>query len=316
MPSASTYNRQAVGRIWRLVDLPVAWPGYAILLKGDRDKDLVIEPAELDDIDWISFSEAVGDFQRAGGIAPVDSKLGPETLKGLREFYGLEPSVPGVLKRTGDLVFASAEVPASPPPGSPLVGRNAEEKRICYLWNQYGAAIHQQSSTHGVPTTTALAVFSVESGTAYDLATGLLIIRFEPHVFREKAGQSIPWTRNGQKAEWDNFDRAYEANPEAALLSCSYGLPQLMGFNWRVTRHRTVREMVLAFQNSCIEQVRGFFDFVETNTLMGFIQHEDWRSFARHYNGPGNVDDYSGRLTRALKVVQTLAEDGAQFDLE
>jgi hypothetical protein len=62
MGSAATYNRDALGKIWNLHDLPVEWPGYQILLKGDLDQDLAIEPEELDEIDWIAFSETVGDF--------------------------------------------------------------------------------------------------------------------------------------------------------------------------------------------------------------------------------------------------------------
>jgi len=73
--------------------------------------------------------------------------------------------------------------------------------------------------------------------------------------------------------------------------------------------------MVLAFQSSCEEQVAGFFGFVRTNNLLRFIEREDWRAFTRRYNGPGNVDVYSGRLIRALKVIDSLHQDGAIFEI-
>ncbi len=57
------------------------------------------------------------------------------------------------------------------------MGRTPGEKRICHLWNRYGKAIHQQGAAHGLSTRSALAVFSVESGKAYDPATGLRIGR-------------------------------------------------------------------------------------------------------------------------------------------
>ena len=88
-------------------------------------------------------------------------------------------------------------------------------------------------------------------------------------------------------------------------MSTSYGLPQLMGFNWQVTRHPGVRAMVLAFQDSCEEQVAGFFNFVAQNGLTPYILNADWRGFTRRYNGPGNVEAYAGGLIRALKVVNT-----------
>ena len=85
MGSAAAYNRQALGKIWILQDLPQAFPGYPILLQGDLDHDLSLNPDELDKIDWIAFSEAVEDFQERAGLAPRDAKLGPVTLRKLRE---------------------------------------------------------------------------------------------------------------------------------------------------------------------------------------------------------------------------------------
>jgi hypothetical protein len=315
MSSPATYNRGAIGTIWNLRDLPAEWSGYAILLKGDLDNDLAIEPDELDGIDWIAFSEAVGDFQEQAGEKEPDSKLGPNTLKLLRKKFGQKPAVEGVLKTIGDLVLKKARQPTAPPPGTELVGRNDEERRICNLWNRYGAAIGEQSSQFSIPLESALAVFSVESGTAYDPATGLVIIRFEPHIFRKNAGKDVPWARGGQKTEWQNFETAFGVNPEAALLATSYGLPQLMGFNSWVTRFKSARELVLAFQDSCREQVAGFFGFVTKNKLERFIVDGDWRSFTKRYNGPANVDDYSGKLIRAMKVIGSLQQDGAKFQV-
>jgi hypothetical protein len=317
MASPATYNRQALGKIWNLPDLPVEWPGYQVLLQGDLDQDLVIDEEELAKIDWLAFSQAVEDFQNQAGLAPADAKLGPTTLRRLREHYGLSPAASGVLKRLGppEMVFRTAEVPVSQPPGPPLAGHTPEERSICSLWNKYGKAIAQQASHVAVPVETALAVFYVESKTAYDPATGLVIIRFEPHIFERKTGQALPFKRGGQREEWDNLERAYRVNPQAALLATSYGLPQLMGFNWQVTRHPGVREMVLAFQRSCEEQVAGFFAFIAKNHLIKPILQEDWQEFARRYNGPGNVATYSGKLVRAIKVVRSLKEDGACFTI-
>ena len=313
MVSAATYNRQAWGKIWNLPDLPEGCPVYQIILQGDLDGDLTLEPEELDKIDWMAFSEAVGDFQEREGMAPRDAKLGPVTLRRLREYYGVAPARSEVLKRLGELEFRPAAVPVSEPPGPPLVGQTPEERSVASLWNRYGAAIYRQAQAYRLPVETALAVFCVESNLAYDPRTGLVIIRFEPHIFQRKAGQEVAFSRGGQPAEWRNLSQAFDLNADAALLSTSYGLPQLMGFNWQVTRHPSVQAMVLAFQDSCEEQVAGFFNFVEQNGLNRYILNADWRGFTRRYNGPGNVDVYSGRLIRALKVVKTLTEDGARL---
>lgn len=313
MASAATYNRQALGKIWNLKDLPEACPGYQILLQGDVDHDLSLEPEALDKIDWIAFSKAVGDFQARAGLAPRDAKLGPVTLKRLRESYGVGPVASEILQRLGEMEFRPATVPVSPPPGPQLVGRTPEERSLGALWNRYGAAIYRLAQAYRLPVETALAVFSVESNQAYDPRTGLVIIRFEPHIFRRQAGPEVAFSRGGQQAEWRNLARAFALNANAALMSTSYGLPQLMGFNWRVTRYPSVQAMVLAFQDSCEAQVAGFFNFVEQNGLVRYILNADWRGFTRRYNGPGNVEAYAGKLIRALKVVNTLKEDGARL---
>lgn len=314
MTSPATYNRNAFGKIWTLAELPVEWPGYRILLNGDLDRDGALAAEELDGIDWLAFSEAVEDFQLGAGVEPLDARLGRVTLRKLREMNGLEPASPEILFMLGpDLALKPAATPVSEPPGPPLVGYSPEEQSICRLWNRYGQAIAVQAAAHGLPVIAALAVFWVEAKQAYDPATGLVIIRFEPHIFRRKTGHDLRFPRTGQPSEWRALAEAYRLDPEAALLSTSYGLPQLMGFNWPVTVHASVRDLVLAFQRSCEEQVAGFFAFVAQHRLITPIIQGDWQAFARRYNGPGNVPHYAGKLVRALKVVRILEEDGARF---
>lgn len=310
--SPATYNRRALGSYWNLTDIPPEWPGYAILLKGDLDHDLVLDPQEVEAIDWIAFSDTVADFQRQHGVLVADGKLDPITLGVLRA--GFDASEPTVLRTIGnDLLFRVAEEPVNEPSRQVGPGTSAEEKRICSLWNRYGGAIGQQAQEAGLTPRIALAVFSVESGTAYG-GNGLLIIRFEPHIFaRKSGGKHIGINRRGQTEEWDAFGRAYEVDQEAALLSCSYGLPQLMGFNWEVTSHQSAREMVLAFQRSCNEQVAGFFAFVKEKNLIPVVKNEDWDRFAERYNG--KRDPYSGRIRRAIRVVDSLILDGAAFEI-
>jgi hypothetical protein len=314
MSSAADYNQQAMGKLWGIYDLPKNFSGYQILLKGEQEQDSGQDPTSPDHVDWLAFSQAVRDFQAQAGLIPEDGKLGPETLTRLQASPGGAPAGPDTLNRLGDLAFHPATVPVSPPPGPPLVGRTPEQSRLCSLWNHYGAAIYHQAETYGLPVETALAVFAVESGTAYDPRTGLVIIRFEPAVFRRKTGQSIAYSRGGQHHEWQNLTRAYAVDPEAALWSTSYGLPQLMGFNWQVTGHASLAATVLAFQDSCVAQVAGFFGFVEHNDLVRFIKNTAWREFTRRYNGPGNVEAYSSRLIHSLSIAQTLKANGARFE--
>ncbi len=313
MVSAAAYNRSALNKIWNLEDLPKEYPGYQILLRADLDGDLSISSGELDRIDWLAFSETVREFQQRQGLAPRDARLGPVTLRRLRQYYGLTPDRPAVLKKLGDLAFRPASVPVSEPPSPPLTGRTPTEKSVCELWNRYGAAIYRQAKAYRLPVVVALAVFAVESQAAYDPGTGLVIIRFEPHIFHRQAKRGVLYSRGGQQREWRNLARAHDLDPQAALLSTSWGLPQLMGFNWRLTRHPRVQAMALAFQDSCEAQVAGFFEFLAGNGLRKYILNDDWQGFTRRYNGPGQVAAYSARLIDALKAVKALQEHGARF---
>ncbi|EFK05387.1 conserved hypothetical protein [delta proteobacterium NaphS2] len=64
----------------------------------------------------------------------------------------------------------------------------------------------------------------------------------------------------------------------------------------------------------CEEQIAGFSD-CRNQPSAAVHEAKDWRAFTRRYNGPGNVDVYSGRLVRALKVIESLEQDGAVFAL-
>lgn len=331
MPSPATFNRNAFGRLWNVVDLPVEWVGHRILMRGDANHDLIIELDEIDRIDWIAFSEAVTDFQKQARMkaAEQDGKLGKTTLSLLRRFHARPTAENGsgkpetdsenevnadtVLRQFSDFILRRATAPVCQPKTSVPAGHTPEERSVCFMWNSYGGAIAEQAAELKIPVESALGVFYVESKKAFDPVTGLVILRYEPHVFRRKSMRDIPAKRGGQSHEWLNFERAYDVHPEAALLACSYGLPQLMGFNFGVTRHKSPRDMVLAFQDSCSEQVAGFFAFVKANKLAKSIIAKDWRAFARVYNGPSAVDDYSGKLNRAMNVISSLKQDGAEF---
>lgn len=193
------------------------------------------------------------------------------------------------------------------------IAKSMTEKAIEDVWNNYGGAILENASNTGIPVESALSVFCTEAGRAYDTHSKLIIIRFEPNVFLKKTKKLITAKRGTQDKEWDNFRRAVEINEEAALWSTSYGLPQLMGFNYTVTRFSTMKEVLENFQRSCSEQVKGFFDFVKHNKLIKYVVSKDWPSFVERYNGKGQVDHYTSVLTSYLMSTDNLKSKGAVF---
>lgn len=307
--SAVYYNIRSLGRRWHLSDLPEEWLGFQLLANADWNKDWQVAADEILDVDWLSFGNAVRDFQRDHNL-PADGKLGPTTLATLQEVYQTGASRP--LLTLGSLALHRPKQPTSEPDHPIDFALTRQEQGIANLWNQYGRIIAQQADTYDIPLSTALAVFKVESGSAYDPETGLIIIRFEPHIFLRKAGQQVNIRREGQRAEWDALQKAFAINASAALDSVSYGLPQIMGFNAKHIGYDSAEALLLDFQNSCEAQVKGFFKFLEANDLLSSVRAQDWQTFTRRYNGSGNVPVYQGRLTQALETIEYMIEDGAE----
>lgn len=144
-------------------------------------------------------------------------------------------------------------------------------------------------------------------------------ILFEPHIFhRETKGafsDSYPavsypkWDRTKypktQAARWEQMAVAFSLHPEAALMSASYGLFQIMGFNWKATGVKDVYEYVRQVSHSEAAQLRLFEAYIGFSPCAKPLREKDWKTFARLYNGSGQVDYYAGELSKAYEKALT-----------
>jgi hypothetical protein len=100
------------------------------------------------------------------------------------------------------------------------------------------------------------------------------------------------------------------AGDEVALRCISIGGPQIMGFNFAALGYRSAGELYDAFQASEEAQVRGFLAFCERRglpgQLLGAIRNHNWPTFARLYNGDGNVPTYAALLSSAFDEARRL----------
>lgn len=91
---------------------------------------------------------------------------------------------------------------------------------------------------------------------------------------------------------------------EAAAKSISMGAAQIIGFNHVRIGYPSAQAMLQAFRNPSV-QVIAFLNFLMSDpTLWAAVQAHDWRTVARLYNGPGNVDTYAGLLERRYVRLQ------------
>lgn len=86
---------------------------------------------------------------------------------------------------------------------------------------------------------------------------------------------------------------------ECAMRGTSMGMGQLMGFHFAKLGYHTAGEMLLA-SHSLSVQIADFFKFVTQDARLITAMHaKDWAGFAKVYNGPGNVPEYSKRMAEA-----------------
>jgi hypothetical protein len=153
------------------------------------------------------------------------------------------------------------------------------------------------------------AVIDNESaGRGFDPATGKLLIRFEPAVFKRYTGKLIN-TQEGQAYEWQAFENASKLDKLHALMSTSWGLGQLMGFNFKACGYTSAEQMVENFSAGEDRQLHGMLCFIKSNKRLDeALKALDWKTFAYYYNGPNyRINRYDSRLEAGYHKYKTLS---------
>lgn len=165
----------------------------------------------------------------------------------------------------------------------------------------------------GVSVAIIQAFAEVESGGKSGFGpAGFPIIAYEGHIFRKltdkkydkthpflsypyvkKAGPE--WQRNnkGQKVAWKTLEDAMALDHDAALQSCSWGMFQVMGFNYASCGYKNVDGFVAAMKAGERGQLDAFVGFCKsTKGLTKALASKDFANLARLYNGQdyGNYD--------------------------
>ena len=143
-------------------------------------------------------------------------------------------------------------------------------------------------------------------------------VRFEPHLWHrhykklgltETQRDAMPFTRNDQvpfskvRSETNEtaFNKAMEINPSAALYCTSFGLYQVMGYQFPNYKNKTkAREHVVRFRQDPVGVSYELLEvwFSKNSKALQAANAKDWRELARRYNGPANVARYAPRLSR------------------
>lgn len=159
------------------------------------------------------------------------------------------------------------------------------------------------------------AVVAVEAAGSGFLKDGRPKILFEAHHFSRMTGRrydrshptlsSRSWNRSlylGGVREWTRLQQAAALNRDAAWKSASWGLGQVMGFNYPICGFRDIEQFVKAQERSEGDQLETMFEFIRANGLHHALRRQDWRTFARGYNGAGFAKNrYDQKLAAAYR---------------
>jgi hypothetical protein len=172
----------------------------------------------------------------------------------------------------------------------------------------------------GVEVAIIKAVKEVESGNIGGFfKSGHPTILFEGHIFWNelkkrnkkpelfvKGNEDIlypKWTKkyySSSEGEINRLNKAMKIDRIAALSSASWGMFQIMGFNYKSCNCHNIDEFVDKMKSSYKEQLKLFMLFILNNKLNIYLRRKDWAGFAKNYNGPEYAQNhYDKKLENA-----------------
>jgi hypothetical protein len=173
------------------------------------------------------------------------------------------------------------------------------------------AGLDRVCTTLGVTAVEVWAVLTVETRGFGFLPQRRPLILFERHIFHDRTGgrfdsvdagisSSKPGGYVGDFGEYARLERAIGLDRRAALESASWGLGQVMGFNHQIAGFSTVDDMIAAMVKDETSQLVAMANFIKHNRLDEALRRQDWKAFARGYNGPAFAKNkYDTRLAAA-----------------
>lgn len=141
-------------------------------------------------------------------------------------------------------------------------------------------------------------------------------ILFEAHVFGQLTDHAFTrshphlssrrWRKElygrGGAHQYTRLEEAMTLNANAALSSASWGMFQVMGFNFERAGHSSLRAFVEAMKRSEGDHLDAMIAFVKHRRLDEALRSHDWAGFACGYNGSGyRENQYDVKLERAWK---------------
>ena len=161
------------------------------------------------------------------------------------------------------------------------------------------------------------AFVKVESSGSGFLASGRPVILFESYQFFKnlkskgidpykymKGNEDIitdKWIKNynGGEKEWQKLEKAAKINKEAAYISASWGLLQIMGSNYKATGEKGITGFVSKMSKDEFSQLELGVEFIKSKGIVPLMISKDFNGMARIYNGPSYAKNGYGLKLKA-----------------
>ena len=289
----------------------------ANLAEGVDDASKPLPPPSVGDTVWVEFEKApglgcrmaspiyVGIFDRAnansqgGSSEPNNVSLGRGCDRYLDLFNQAMQQDVGVMGQSGNGIPSgySSDYRARLRPGPPT------------------AAQQNAADALGVEPAVIQAIEAVESGGR------AAAVRFEPHLWHRKWNEyglteaqrdQMPFTRNDEvpfsrvnsETNETAFNKAMTINGALAMYSTSFGLYQVMGYNFPNFRSNPAGEVARFRADPEGVSYELLIKWFKGNSkALEAARNKDWAELARRYNGPANVARYAPRLEREYAAV-------------
>lgn len=105
----------------------------------------------------------------------------------------------------------------------------------------------------------------------------------------------------GGVKEYTRLEKARKINADVANKSTKWGFVGILGLEYRHCGCSTIDEFIEKMQSSEYDQLLLFANWLISNRLNMYLQNNDWKGFARIYNGPGYaINQYDKKLAMSF----------------
>ncbi len=171
------------------------------------------------------------------------------------------------------------------------------------------AQISAAATAAGLQFAQVKSVIQVEtSGHGFN-SDGSIVLRFETAKFLKYTGKTV--TGSGQSA----YNAAAAIDKNSADLSTSWGLGQIMGFNYKAAGYSSPQAMIADFKKGEAQQLAGMLRFIKANPEMyAALKSNDFATFARLYNGTNyRQNNYDTKLLSYYNTFKSYAAQGVEL---